>query len=178
MLLRVALFGALMLAAADASASVAQSLAVKPGLWEVTTKIDTSGAPGIPPEVYDQLPPAQRAQWEARMAQSRRPQTKRTCITQAEIDKGLQLADESRGRCTTTVVSSSRAAMVVNLRCRSNQSTSTGVMRFATTDGKTMTYRFDMTATSSRNNTTMSIKGSASGRWLGADCGNVKPRIQ
>jgi Protein of unknown function (DUF3617) len=174
MLVRAALAGAVVLSAAGAYAAVVQSIAVKPGLWEMTTKVQTQGSM-MPPDVYAQMPPAQRAQIEARMAQSRQPQTRRHCVTQADIDKGLQLADETRGRCTTKLVSNSRTAMVVRVSCRGRDGgTSTGVTRFTTTDGTTMDGRFTMDVTARQTN--MTIKGRMSGRWLGANCGTVKPR--
>jgi hypothetical protein len=174
---RVALIGAAVLLAGTAAAIGAggPSMAIKPGLWEMTTRVDTGGTSGIPPELYDQLPPAQRAQMEARMAAQQRPRTRRQCITQAEIDRGIQLEDATRGRCTSEVVSSSRTAMAVRMRCRDNQNTSAGTLHFSTTDGATVAGRFEMTVTSSRANV-MTIKGTTRGRWLGADCGNVKPR--
>ena len=176
LLLRVALCSGAVLAAATAVAATT-TLGVEPGLWEVTTKVDMSGGmSAVPPEVYDRMSPSQRAQIEARMDQSRQPQTKRECITRAQIEKGLHLADESRGRCRTTLVSSSRSAMVVKVACSGNMSSSTGTMRFAATDGKTMTGRFEMSATSTRSDTAIAIKGTMRGRWLGADCGNVRPR--
>jgi len=149
-------------------------LAVKPGLWEMTTDSQNSGAPPIPQEMLDKMPPEQRAKVEAAIQQSMGPRHRvdKHCVTQAEIDKGFEKMERmSRGDCTQTVASSSSTLREGSFACSGAQ-TATGIYRFEASNPESVVVTWDMTM--ANGGKAMKMKIAMLGKWLGADCGSVK----
>jgi hypothetical protein len=79
-------------------------LGLKPGLWESTVNMKTSGSPmaNIPPEQRSQMeaamanmPPERRAQMQAMMAGRGQPTVTKVCMTKESMSKAL---DEQSAR--------------------------------------------------------------------------------
>jgi hypothetical protein len=149
---------------------------VKPGLWEVTSDSEHSGALPIPPEALERLTPDQRAKVEAAMQQSTGPRHRVTkhCMTQADIDKGFARIGEMEGaQCTRTVTASTSTLRAGTFTCTGVENAS-GTFRFEAKSTEAVVGTFNATVGGSGK--AMTIKSDFQSKWLGADCGDVKPR--
>lgn len=150
-------------------------LNVKPGLWEITSDVDHSGMPPIPPDALAKLSPEQRAKIEAAMQQSMGPRHRvdKRCVTQDEIAKGFGEMDQmGHGKCTQNVTTSSATLREGTFACTGAQSSS-GNYRFEARSPEAVVANWDMTMSGGGN--TMKMKSAMQGKWLRADCGSVKP---
>jgi hypothetical protein len=161
-------------------ATWAQTLDIKPGLWDLTTTVQMSGAPTGMPAMpnLDKLPPEQRARIEAAMkGMSGTPQKTQSCVTKEGIDKAIADANSRKNNvCTSKVVSASSSKVEIHMECTPEKSDAkttgdftvervdsdhfkgTGAMKSAGANGRPMDMRWSMT-----------------GAFVSADCGNVKP---
>lgn len=173
----VRLLSACVLTALSLSA-MAQS--TKPGLWEIRSKV--GGNPEMDKamaEMQQQLasmPPAQRKMMEDMMAAqgvkmgSGGNMTVQVCIT-PEMAKRQELPVQSEGDCTTQVQSRSGNTMKVSFSCKNPPSSGEGTYVFRGDTGYDMKMRVN--TQEGGKNVTTTVDGS--GRWLGADCGKVRP---
>ncbi|MDO6416492.1 DUF3617 domain-containing protein [Sphingomonas sp. BIUV-7] len=130
-----------------ASAAPAAS-PIQPGLWEMTTKIDTISMPGAPP---------------AMAAAMRRPKTIRTCITAeqaAQGPRGIQQADKS---CKIGRYDWAGGKYVAEIVC----SRPTGTMTTRSTGTYTPTSFNSKSQMSSTGQMKMAMTMTASGRRVG-----------
>ena len=151
-------------------------LKVKPGLWEMTSDSEHSGMPPIPPEALAKMSPEQRAKLEAAMKGSMGPQHRvmKHCVTQEDIDRGFEKMDKmGQGQCTQTVVSSTATVREGRFQC-SGSGNSSGTYRFEARSPESVVANWNMTMSNGAN--AMTMKNDMQGKWLGADCGDVKPR--
>jgi hypothetical protein len=162
--------------------ALAQSLDVRTGLWEITTKRSTTGMPelpsmpNMPPEMLARLPPAQRAQIE-NMLKTRRKvapgvQAHKACITQASLDKTPDFGPAERD-CTRTRDSRSAHGWRVQQVCRVGGSKQTMNIRYDVVNRETIKGIVEIAMRDGAD--TITMKQEMQGRWLGADCGDVKP---
>ena len=157
-----------------ASAGTA-SLAIKPGLWKVTTTSHMNGQLPIPEADLARMPPAQRAKFEAAMkaaaANMGAPHVFEECLTAKQIADGLKL-NETEPSCHRTVLSSAPTELRIHESC-----TGTTVREmdgtFEAPDPSTMHGTIHMVATHGAR--TMNVNSVVQGRRLGADCGNLPP---
>jgi hypothetical protein len=174
---RVLTFGAgLALGVAISTVAVGATLDVKTGHWEVTSSGEATGTPPIPPEVLAKMPPEQRAQIQARMAammeRSNKPEVTRSCITEKSLQRGLDLNQRERPECKRTVVNSSSSQIDVRMECTGEQKMN-GTFHVEAIDRQTIRGKFDMVVSNGAN--TMTMQRTLQGKWLGNDCGSVKP---
>jgi hypothetical protein len=166
----------LTLCAAFSAAATAATLDVKTGLWEVTSSGETTGTPPIPPEVLAQMSPEQRAQMQAQMAaamaQSNKPDVTRSCITDKTLQRGLDLDQGQRPDCKRTVVNSSSKQIDVRMECTGEQKMN-GTFHFEATDRQSIRGNLNLVVSNGAN--TMTMKRTMQGKWLGSDCGSIKP---
>jgi Protein of unknown function (DUF3617) len=119
------------------------------------------------------LTPEQRAKLEQQQGGTRHIVNKR-CITQADIDKGFApMAGMERANCTRTVTSNTPTLRAGRLAC-TGEMTGGGNYRFEARNPESIIGNW--AATMSRGDKTMTMKGAMQGKWLGSDCGDVKPR--
>jgi Protein of unknown function (DUF3617) len=168
-------FGLAALAAASVHAA-ATKFDVKPGLWEVTSTGTTTGAPPIPESMLEQMSPEQRARFEAAMKQAmahaNAPRTFKSCVTEKQLEEGPDFADQNDKSCTQTVLKRSARAMEVRVQCTGERAVS-GVFSYQASSREAFSGMMDMTV--SEGSRSMESKRSVSGKWLGSDCGAVKP---
>ena len=170
---------ALSLCATLASIALAQAadpaFDVKPGLWEITSMGSATGAPPIPPEALAKLSPEQRAKMEAAMqaamARNGQPRTSKSCITQAQLEKGPNFGPHDKSS-KQTIVSRTASLMETRVECTGEQKMS-GTFRFQALSRETV--RGEVTMAISGGGNTMNSNRTLEGKWLGADCGSVKP---
>jgi hypothetical protein len=143
---------------------------VKLGLWEMTVSMQVKGMPSVD---LSKVPADKQAMAQSMMknamAQMGKPHTFKTCIGQDQLKKGVSFDDSKDPSCTTTVLKSSATELQVKQVC---------------TGKRPRTVSFDYTATTPESvsgtghadmNGGMAADSKVSGKWLGADCGSLKP---
>jgi len=170
-------FGAgLALGATLITAALAATLDVKTGLWEVTSQGEASGMPPIPPQALAQLSPQQREQVMAAMAgamaRANQPNVTRSCITQKMLERGWDPNQDHRGNCRQTLVSITSRSLDAHMECTGEEH-GTGSLHIEALDSQTIRGAFNMMMADGTNSMTMSR--TLQGKWLGSDCGNIKP---
>jgi len=153
------------------------TLNLRPGLWEMTSTGEATGALPIPQEMLDRLPPDRRAKIEAAIAASRarvsQPRVFKQCITAESLKRGIEANDrEVSEGCHPTVVSSTASAMDVRVQCTNPRHSTSGTFHFETSSPEAVSGTVNMTI--SEGARSMTMKRVIAGKWLGADCGNVK----
>lgn len=151
---------------------------IKPGLWEVHMQHEGAGMPRQMPDMSEHLknmPPEQRKQMEAMMKErgvdmSGGPGKMRICLDKASLDQGRWQGGE-QGGCKTDVLSRSATSWKWKSVCTEPQAVSEGEASFATAES----YTVRSTTTMTRRGEERTIKTTLNSKWLGADCGDVKP---
>ena len=171
---------AIALAAAAAAPAFAQQ-ALKPGLWQVETRM-----PSDPEfeksmaEMREQLAsmsPEERKQMEAKMgkqgvqlaAGAKGGAATRFCMTREQAAR--QESPGAKGECTVTKVNRSGNTVSSSFTCSNPRSSGESVVRYASAEAyssKTTT----VTEQGGKKDTTV-IESDA--KWLSSDCGTVKP---
>jgi hypothetical protein len=164
---------------ACASAAGAQNL--KPGLWEVTHKMQSNGQMGQDMSQMQQqlasMPPEQRKMVEEMMArQGVKPgaggaggMSVKTCMTKEMVEKNELPAQQ--GDCTTTHQSRSGNTMKFTVACTKPPSTGEGQVTFSSPEA----YSMKMAVTTESRGKPEKMNMEGGGKWLGSDCGNIKP---
>jgi hypothetical protein len=152
---------------------------VKPGLWEARmSSLDANGREVARPELaaMDRLPPEARA----KMAEAMKARglsmpdasgATKVCLTKAmfESDSWQQAAKESG--CTTNYSTRLGGTWKWHSSCTALKAESDGETVFASTES----YRTKVTTTATVNGKTNTTTRIVQGKWLGADCGDIKP---
>jgi len=150
-------------------------LNIRLGLWEMTTTGETSGVPPIPPEVLQRMTPERRARAEAaiaaRMARRDKPEVRKQCVTKENLEEGFNPKNSSSQGCHTTITSSSAQVMEMKQECTGQQKF-TGTFHFEAPTPVTVVGKYEMVMSAGPN--TMTMKMNMNGKWLAADCGNLK----
>ena len=160
--------GAMLLLPLIAAAGDFTPLAVKPGLWEatVTTKMQ------LPDAMLSQVPPDRRAQMEAMMTgRGGQPMTVKSCLTKEALSHALDFGAQQRKNCQYKLVSSSSTKQEADVECTSDRGKITGKMMFealSPESGKVTMQMFQEGG--------MKMNITVNTRYLGPDCGDVKPR--
>jgi uncharacterized protein DUF3617 len=171
---------AAVLLASFASASGAQSM--KPGLWEVTHKMQSSsgqmeqGMAQMQQQMAS-MPPEQRKMMEEMMAKqgvkvgSGGPggMSVKTCMTKEMVEKNELPAQQ--GDCRTTHQSRSGNTMKFAMACTNPPSTGEGQITFISPEAYSM--KMVMNTQAQGRPEKMNMEGG--GKWLGSDCGSIKP---
>ena len=152
------------------------SLDVKTGLWEITSTGATTGAPPIPAEALAKMTPEQRAKMESAMqaaiSRNNQPHVSKSCITQKQLEKAPNFAEQHDKSCKQTIVTRTAAVVETHIECSGPQKMS-GTFRFQALSRETIRGEVSMVLAS--GDKAMTSKHTLDGKWLGADCGNVKP---
>ncbi len=175
------MFGLALAVCALSTPAWADALAGDPGLWEIATNtagLPAGAIPQMSPDQLAKLPPQMRAMVEQKLAAAAGPHstTRKGCVTQAMIDKGLEGPASEQKHCTRTPVSSSSTLMAFKMICTGDHP-ATGTVNVAATDRHTVESTVDMTVTA-KEGMTVPIHQTMQGHWLGTDCGDVKPPAQ
>lgn len=154
---------------------------MKPGLWEVTSKLGGSAemdkAMAQMQQQMASMPPEQRKQMEAMLAKqgmsmSGAPggmQTK-MCITQDMVARS-QMPVQTQGDCTSSTSDKTSTGMKFKFTCTSPPSSGEGQYTFMGDSAYTMKMKINAAQQGKAVTTTLD----SSGKWLGAGCGNIKP---
>lgn len=180
--MRTALASALLLSGLAAATGAAHAQKLAPGLWEhsVTMNTRTGRMEAAMAQMQKQLaamPPAQRKQAEAIMAQQGmsmggpgKPSTLRFCLTpeQAANDQIPQEKD-----CKQQSLQRSGNVITFKFACAGNPP-SRGEGEYTLLSDKAHKGRVTIDTVADGKPERLQMEQSA--RWLGADCGTVKPR--
>jgi hypothetical protein len=168
------------LAATWCAGASAQNM--KPGLWEVTNNVKSAGGEmekGLAQaqQQMASMPAAQRKMMEEAMAKqgvklgAAGPGgiSAKMCMTREMVERN-EVAPP-RGDCKTTKQQRTGNTMKVAFTCTNPPSSGDGQITFVSPEAYTMT----MTVNSTVQGKTETMNMDASGKWLSADCGSVKP---
>jgi len=174
---------ALILAAACALPASAQQ--IKPGLWEMNNRVNSDNpqmaqAMAQMQKQLASLPPEQRKQMEDMMARhggmklepsSDGGMLVKMCLSKESIQDALFGKHQQAGNCTHNKSALVGNTMNYSFSCTAPVSSGEGKVTFLGETGYTSTMR--MTHSPSGKKETMNLE--STGRWLGADCGTIKP---
>ena len=168
-------------AAIAALPAAAQSL--KPGLWEVTNKMQGGSGQmqdamaGMQKQMAS-MPPEQRKMIEEQMAKSgvkmgsagpAGGMSVKICMTKEMVEKNEVPAQQ--GDCKTTSQGRSGNTMKMAFACTNPPSSGEGQVTFSGSEA----YTSRMSVSTRVDGKPEKIDMEGSGKWLGSDCGNVKP---
>ena len=161
------------LSGALCSVVTAESLGVKPGLWEMIHISKVSGMPPIPPEAMSRMTPEQRARIEkALAAQSGAPtiQTLQSCITKEKLERPFAPSARASRDCKHTVVTSSPQIQEIHMEC-SGRAKSRGDLRIEAITPERIKGEFQSVSGDPVH--PLTVRMEIVGTWQGADCGKV-----
>ena len=155
---------------------------LKPGLWEVTNKMKSSSGTMEKSQAHMQeqlakMPPAERKKMEEMMAQhgvkmgSGAPgaMTAQTCMTKDMVERNEIPAHH--GDCKTTKQQRKGNTTTYAFSCTTPPSSGEGQYTVVSPEA----YTFKMTMNTSVHGKPETMNMDGSGKWLSADCGNLKP---
>ncbi|MBL0729371.1 DUF3617 domain-containing protein [Piscinibacter sp. HJYY11] len=174
-LIRWRVVGLIAACAAVAHAQTAPPL--KPGLWQVTSERLVDGQKVQMPDMSAQManmPPEARKQMEAMMKQrgidmSGGAGNTKICMTREQLDEGRWRSDE--GSCKTDFTTRTSTLWKWRSVCTQPTSESEGEASIASPER----YTVKINTTSNRKGEPRSMQMTMNAKWLGADCGDVKP---
>ena len=163
---------------ADPAAAPVKSpnLRIRTGLWQSTVTTNISGELPIPDDVLARMTPEQRKsiqdQMTASKAQNAKPRVSQICITQEKLNNGFQLDNTTHPNCKRTIMADTATAMEVHEVCTENGGTTDVSIHYRALTPESLegTNHVEMV----RQGKTMVSDGTIQGKWLGADCGDVK----
>ena len=145
-------------------------LNIKPGEWQSTVSMTTSGMPAIPPEALAKLPPEQRAKIESRMKGT--PQTSVVCVKKEKLDQPFAW-DKVDKACTHSVVTSSGSMQEIHVECAHEKSKTVGTVRIEAMNSENIKGSMQMNTT--HGDRTMSMNSSFTSKWVGPTCSKELP---
>ena len=158
--------GALVLLPWVAVAADITPLGLKPGLWEVTVNTKMQ----LPEAVLANMPAQARAAMDARAQNI----VVKSCLTKESMSRAMDFNNDPKRTCQSTLVSSTATKQVVNVECTTKNGKSSGTMTFEAVTPESGAGSMELTMDSGAG--TMKTKMTFSTKFLGADCGDVKPR--
>jgi hypothetical protein len=171
----VALLFAMPLAAV--LAAQAPALDVRMGLWEVTATTTIGGQmPSMTGMDMSSMTPEQ----QARMAEAMKGMmgahttTSKSCLTREEFDKSSLLGmndEEKDADCRQTITTNTRTTLEGSVTCKGAQEMS-GRVHIEAASPTAFSGTFNSSSGASGQAMTFGV--TMAGKWLGADCGDVK----
>jgi hypothetical protein len=154
---------------------------LKPGLWEVTHNMKSSGGDIEQGKAQAQremanLPPEQRKMMEKMMAERGMKSgpggsTVKVCMTREMVERNEMPA--RHGDCKTTRQERKGNTMKMAYTCANPPSSGEG--EYTTVSPEAYTMKMTVKSTAGGQPQTMNMDGS--GIWISADCGNIKPMV-
>ena len=154
----------------------------KPGLWEMTTKVQSGGqdmgaAMAKMQKQLESMPPDQRKMLEDMMAKQGVQMgssggggvTVKICMTKEMFDQA-HMAKPSE-HCTHSISPRSGNTQKFTFSCTQPPSQGQGEVTYLSPEA----YTTKMTGKNTVGGKESSMDMQSSGRWLGSDCGNIKP---
>lgn len=176
-------FAAVLLAT---SAITASAQTMKPGLWEIATQMqggsgEMPGAMAQAQKQMESMPPEQRKMVQDMMAKQGVQMgasggggmTVKICMTQEMVDRNEVSARQSTSQNDCTHTNSPRVGntMKFSFVCAKPPSSGEGQVTFNSPEA----YSMKMTTTGTLRGKPEKMEMQTAGRWLGSNCGTVKP---
>ncbi len=167
-------------------AGSASAQAIKPGLWEIATQMqggsgEMASAMAQAQKQMESMPPEQRKMMQDMMAKqgvqmgtsSGGGMTVKICMTQEMVDRNEVSARQAANQNDCTHTNSPRVGntMKFSFVCAKPPSSGEGQVTFTSPEA----YSMKMTTTGTVRGKPEKMEMQTTGRWLGADCGTVKP---
>ncbi len=167
------------------SASAYSADNIKPGLWEMTNQMqgsaggEAANAMATMQKQMAAMAPEQRKMMQDMLAKQGMQidstaggaMAVKLCMTQEMIDRNEVAPQDGNGNCTHTNSARSGNSMKFSFVCTKPPSSGEGEVNF--TSPEAYTSRVAVKRTVRGKPETMDMR--TSGRWLGKDCGSVKP---
>ncbi|MDB5862825.1 MAG: hypothetical protein JWO70_631 [Betaproteobacteria bacterium] len=154
---------------------------LKPGLWEVTHNMKSSGGEmekGMAQAQKEManMPPEQRKMMEKMMAERGMKagaggSTMKVCMTREMVERNEMPARQ--GDCKTT--KQERKGNTVKMAYVCTNPPSSGEGEYTTASPEAYTMKMIIKSAAGGKPETINMDGS--GKWISADCGNVKPMV-
>jgi len=165
------------------STALAENLRLKPGLWQITSTREGSGAPAIPAEkqaqmkqAMEKMPPEQRARMEAAMrGAGGAPTVTQSCVLADDLKKPMTFGGDQPS-CKRTMLTSTGSTQEVQVDCETNGRTSTSVFKITAADMEHWNATLDINMNLPQGGSVMKTR--MAGKWMSSDCGSVKPASQ
>lgn len=144
---------------------------MKPGLWEMTMKSDAmKNMPKIPPEQMEQM---RKMGIDVPLIQDG-AMVSRVCVTK-QMAENAQMPgmDQSEMGCESKNYQRSGNSYSVDIVCNGATMKGTGKVKGSFTGNESYTSTYDFKGTMHGQPVTQHHE--SSGKWLAANCGNVKP---
>lgn len=155
------------------------TIPIKPGLWQ--TQISGTSSMTLPADQEARiaaLPAAQQAMIRSRMGGAPTTTTTRSCATgQTSLNEIMSQAEKNT-KCTFTNQVQTADGASFDASCVSPQGTTSGHAEFHMVDSEHFTGSLHMTADATSPNggsMHMKVDNTVTSKYLGADCGTVKP---
>jgi Protein of unknown function (DUF3617) len=157
--------------------AAAQTPPIKPGLWAVQADRSVDGKAMTPPaDSMKKLSPETRARMEAMMKEKgisvgggAAAGGTRICLSKETLDAGHW--QNAGANCKTDVVSRSASAWKWHSECPQTGSVTDGEALFANAEN----YTVNTASTRAFRGETKTTKMTIHAKWVGADCGDLKP---
>lgn len=164
----------LMLSMSCSSAAIWAASQIKPGLWEVTVKSDAmKNMPKIPPEQMRKM----REMGINMPEMQDGGMVSKVCLTRemVERDEAPQMAQKESG-CQSKNYQRGGNTYSLDIVCDGPHMTGTGKVKGAYSSSERFTSTYDFKGTA--RGQPVNHHQESSGKWLGSDCGSVKPMDQ
>ena len=152
--------------------ALAPALDIRMGLWEITSTTEIGGQ--MPAVDTSKMTPEQKAKVEAAIKGmlGTRSDVVKTCMTKEKLDKSVLMMENQPGvTCKQTLTTNTRTSLDATITCAGERSM-TGQMHV---DAPSPTsIKGNIKSSSSEQGRTMTVNVAMTGKWLGADCGDVK----
>jgi len=145
---------------------------VKPGLWESTSVTKVSGMQ-IPDSALANLPKEKRDQIEAMMNQAH-TNTAKVCITKDVLARGFTSDMGKNANCTQKTTSLTSSKVEIHIEC-TGASAMVADMVIERVDSEHAKGTLTGKGGGNGRGAGMSMSGTFSTKYLGSDCGDVKP---
>lgn len=166
-----------------ATAGWAQAQTMKPGLWEITTQMQSGSgkmndAMAQAQKALEGMTPDQRKMMQDMMAkqgvQMGGPaagggMAVKVCMTQEMVDRNE--VGTQKGDCTHTNSQRTGNTMKFSFVCTQPPSSGEGQVTFNSPES----YAVSMTSSTTVRGNAEKMAMQSNGRWLGSDCGGIKP---
>jgi len=152
------------------AAAQAPMLDVRMGLWETTSVTNMSNMmAGVD---TSKMSPEQKAQMEAMMKNmASKPITTKSCMTKEKFEKQSFMQQRPNSDCTQTVTRNTRTVMEATVNCTKPEPITGEITIEASSP---TAFKGTVKSKGSARGREINVTIDMTGKWLGADCGDVK----
>ena len=165
-----------LVACAQGAAQAQTAPPIKPGLWQVRSEREVDGQKTQMPDMSERLtsmPPEARKQIEAMMKQRGADMggggEMKICLSKDALDQGQW--QRHQGSCKTDYLSQGGSLWKWHTSCQEPASETDGEARFTGSESYAVKTATTMTVQGETRTSRMTLDS----KWLGPDCGDVKP---